>query len=68
MDIYKDTWQVEMPTIPNFIFSHNSFIFKGFRDPAFWVYAIFTPFPHELLYRKPCLIQIAAQPDPRIQM
>lgn len=22
MDIYKDTWQVEMPTIPNFIYVH----------------------------------------------
>lgn len=22
MDIYKDTWQVEMPTMPNFIYMH----------------------------------------------
>ena len=31
VDIYEDTWQVETPTIPNFIVFSISLFFKGFR-------------------------------------
>ena len=46
MDIYKDTWQVEMPTIPNFICTHSPSIFLDFQGvSAFGVLAV-TPFLH----------------------
>ena len=46
MDIYKDTWQVEMPTIPNFICTHSPSIFLDFQGvSAFGVLAA-TPFLH----------------------
>ena len=56
------------PTIPNFIMlsiSLKSLDFQGLPESdAFGL----RHFRMDLYARKPCLIQIAAQPDPRIQM
>ena len=46
VDIYEDTWQVETPTIPNFICTHSPSIFLDFQGvSAFGVLAV-TPFLH----------------------
>lgn len=35
MDIYKDTWQVEMPTIPSFIEDDLPYLFRTYIIPSF---------------------------------
>ena len=64
--------KADYPSIPNFICTHSPSIFLDFQGvSAFGALAV-TPFLRhfrmDLYARKPCLIQIAAQPDPRIQM
>lgn len=71
MLLYRFMKSGQILPIPNFIvfsISLKILIFKGFRNPARLVYAILRHFRMDLYARKPCLIQIAAQPDPRIQM
>ena len=61
MDIYKDTWQVEMPTIPNFIYlyiSLKNLCFMGFcgffglmpflRHFLIWIYRISSVYTTKL--------------------
>ena len=46
VDIYEDSWQVETPTIPNFICTHSPSIFLDFQGvSAFGALAV-TPFLH----------------------
>ena len=55
-------------TIPNFICTHSPSIFLDFQGlPKSDVFGL-RHFRMNLYAGKPCLIQIAAQPDPRIQM
>ena len=66
--IYGDTLLPASPSIPNFIvfsISLKSLDFQGFPESG--VFGL-RHFRMDLYARKPCLIQIAAQPDPRIRM
>ena len=68
MECYWDIESGESPSIPNFIMlsiSLKSLDFQGLPESG--VFGL-RHFRMDLYARKPCLIQIAAQPDPRIQM